>query len=578
MQLYRSQKIVLILLSFLLLTYLGFEVWFVTAFINSSTLNTDLSRLNNLENYAISLAVFSITVNFLIFVVKIYNFVRGDLIKYSSVLCALLTLVLIAVTSGRVLTLAGGKFVIVVMIISGILLLLKKSRVNEVVANTVALVIVVVVFAFVTGVSIAYFKDAMYKSDPDDAIMCHIASEFYKGRHYSPWNQQDEFIAIEQYQLDSITFSINTCQSEERRALIANDPELRAHMAELFRKEFYVESVVRKYSEVRSRMNDAFRIHKAYRDNPNDKTIFYVVKELQGQGYSDDEIIRFLSMIGFEVKIAGWRSQLNVQAILKTDQQVFDYVVSKMMGSVGRKPNLPAKVPFMASESTFENVMFTQPFEKKYTEFQDSKDFSHLVMSSNLRKRASREYLKGAPKELVLNLSIITTVLSAFSMVLMYIELALGGRPNVAVKILLSPFLWATVVLCGLYSLLPAPTSGSAARASLINVHYYTYPFLRRQLDSIGVVTWINTYRDKPDIQELEAGLNESMVAKYYLTPVAKSAVKQIVLLRYVNRFYGLEKTYETELTDIENFYKSIDATERYEYVLSVRESFRLGN
>ena len=68
------------------------------------------------------------------------------------------------------------------------------------------------------------------------------------------------------------------------------------------------------------------------------------------------------------------------------------------------------------------------------------------------------------------------------------------------------------------------------------------------------------------------------MEAKFYLTPVAKSAVKQIVLLGYVNRFYGLENNYETELTDIANFYKGIDATERYEYVLSVRESLRHGN
>lgn len=569
------QKISLLILGSLIALYVCAEIWFVTAFINSATLNEDLEKLVEYSSYAEQLAAFSITLNFVVFAVRKYQVIKDKFADWTFIVGCIFSCFLVLMTFHLMA-------VIVSAIMIGLPLLLKRLKVSHTFYVTFTFPFMFFFTFLIALFAIGRFQYDAYSSHSEDSILCHAASEFYKNEFYVPWNDESTFQKVEDYQIESLTFSILTCNSEERRMQIAQDEKFKAHMYKVYLENAGLDKLVEKYSELKAQMPTAFDIYDAYRKRPMKSTISAIIKRLIEDGYTSAEVDRFLSMIGIDVNFNARRvfkkrivvllNNARVNTNLIKDEHVFRYAMNNLLKHVHDKR---IDVPFMASEELFKETIIEQTFEMRYTAFRQYNNFSHLI-TDNFFSEAKRQYLNGAPKELVLNLSVVTVILSLISLLFLFIEVFFGQQKKWALA--LNPITLTVTALVCASAYLPAPfpdPSGTPSNStSIIKIHFYTYPLLKRAFINMGLEPWFDTYGDKPDLDKLEASIDESMKKKYYLTPINTSAVKKIQLLYFLSTDYGVDKEYDAELSQIEEFYLKIGNENKRKYLSEIKETY----
>lgn len=579
----RIQKGTLLFLGLLIAVYVFAEVWFVTAFINSATLNENLDEIKQYGDYAVLLAAISFTVNFLALGVRKYQDIKDKLADWLFIAACFFAVYF--VINGLINSYNIVANLIAASIIIVIPLFLKRLKESRNLYVSFASLYLVCATFFTSFAFISNFKYSIYASDSDDNVLCYTASEFYKNEFYTPWDNESRFQKIEDYQIESLTFSILTCNSDERRGQIAKDERFKDHLYKRYQKRMKLDALAERYSDIKEDIPLGFAIHEAYRKRPSESTIAYIANEMLKQGYTVTKIVYLLDMIGIEVdipfnarkknKISLGYGDVRVASGLSDDKKVFNYAMKRFLEIPNYESGVDIKIPFMASEEVFKQSIVEQTFNSKYAAFQRYNDFRYLKVSSFFSD-ARENYIVGAPKGLVLNLSVITVILSLFSLLFLLVEVIVGKQQKWSIVI--SPISLTIVTLLCTSVLLPAPfkdPSGAPSKStSIIKVHYYTYPVLKTAYIKVGLNPWFNTYFYKPNLDMLEVHLKKSMDKRHYLTPINSSAIRKIQLAYFIASAYDIDKDYDAELSKIEAFYNKIGDEKKREYVSEIKEIY----
>lgn len=556
----KLQKIILITLSCLLLVYIAVEVWFATAFINSASINSDLSRLHEFEGTAISLSAFSITVNILIFLTKKYVQIEEYLVS----ICLWISTIIGLFFAGKMIIFGHNDTVIGLFFMAIVLLpwVVKWVSIYETFVRVVAILAATFWLFLGLAFSIHVVKTEIYSNDDADDVLCYVASEHYKDRRFTPWRNESVFTTVEQYQLEKILFSIRACESNTLRAIIAKDIEFKSHIKALYWKRYKIDIRVKKYQEIINNFDDAINVRARFDRWPNRFTVAKVFTEMRKQGYNDSEITEFFDLIGVKLRYGTFTPKRTKP--LRSNEELFRYMIRGLTDD----PNV---MPYRASAATFKKVAYDDVFEKNYKTFQETLNFSHLAGYEGM---FDSKYRKGAVKELLLVLSIVTTVLSILTLVFLCIEMAGFFRHSPIRYVLFAPILWTAILLLGLMYFTPKIEtnfpSDSSETVSILELHFKTFPYLKKAFTEMGFSPWLNTYTKLPNKQASEATLKERMEAKLYLTPITSSALLQMQQMKYINDMKGIRRSFDAELSEMEEFYLRIGDTEKLNYVREV--------
>ncbi|WP_122081689.1 hypothetical protein [Vibrio coralliirubri] len=568
--------------SFMLLTsilgYLVVESWFVTALINSSTINLD-HRGANYSRIGESITAAGIAINLLYFGFKFLRKAcamgridHDEAHRIASSIAVVCALLFAFISVYRYFFYSGSSF----WSITSILFFCTVATRLPIVRLFVTPFLLLFMVFYLSFISLNTFLNYYLDSTKAQTVFCSVAGEAANQMSLknglklnNSWVTGDDFQTIEHYQLERRYISIAACVNPDFLSSIVKKPEYKNMLREeiIDSMAYQNPNLLQSVRSLKYNLPDLYDDYSKLSKVTGKRRLKYaynkVINKLHAKGVKDP--VKFAKSIGIS---------RTAPARVVSKNTLYRKLTHNIFGEA---------LDLTAPPLTLIERIVDKSFEERYEKIKNdltSVDIEHF--KPNLLPK----YHDIGRINLVLVLSVLTIMCSFASLLSSMVGLIPLVSSNGLLRILLGPPTFLACLWALSFNLLNTTTSDYyrstlfpeanpySVSAHALQLHIATYPELKKFFDNTGYSAWLDTYHqyNKDNyIRDIKQQLDLAMKTKRYSTPIQNSALVQIERLRYLARE---EEKARNSLETIGAYYKHKNDSHRLAYVDSKLSHF----